>query len=323
MQRDRYTRIAFDERLPASAHHAGLVRPARPGARERRPVSAIFALGAAFSNALYVATQHVASTSGRVGKASGLRLVAYLMRSPLWLFGWAAAVGAFVFQAAALNNGQLSIVQALLVTELVFGLLLRKLWIGQAIRPAAWGAAALTCVGLAAFVFVDQPQGGTPAPTAQAWAGALATFAGVAALMTLAARRGSPRRRAALYAAAAAIVWALEATFIKTATEILTESGIAAVFTDWPVYALAAGGASGIVLTQAALHVGPLSVSQPLLVIVDPSVSVILSVWLFQERYTRGPAVIVGSVLAFTVMCVGVVALTRTAPSTMRAGPSP
>jgi hypothetical protein len=101
--------------------------------------------------------------------------------------------------------------------------------------------------------------------------------------------RGSPRRRAALYAAAAAIVWALVATFIKTATETLSESGVPALFTDWPVYALAAGGAAGIVLVQAALHVGPLSVSQPLLVIVDPSVSVILSVWLFQERYSRDP----------------------------------
>ncbi len=281
-------------------------------------MSAIFALGAAFSNALYVATQHVASTSGRVGKASGLRLVAYLIRSPLWLLGWAAAVGAFAFQAAALKNGQLSIVQALLVTELVFGLVLRTVWIRQGIRPAAWGSAVLTCVGLAAFVVLDQPQGGNPTPTAHAWAGALAAFGGAAAVMTVAARWGSPRRRAALYAAAAAIVWALVATFIKTATETLTESGIVAMFADWPVYALAAGGAAGIILTQAALHVGPLSVSQPLLVIVDPCVSIILSIWLFQERYAAGPAAVAGSVLAFAVMCAGVVALTRTAPQTMQ-----
>ena len=281
-------------------------------------MSAIFALCAAFSNALYVTTQHVASTSGRVGRASGLRLVAYLFRSPLWLFGWTAALGAFAFQAAALKNGQLSIVQALLVTELVFGLLLRKLWIGQAIRPAAWVSAAVTCAGLFVFVLVDQPLGGTPTPSAHAWAGALAGFGGTAAAMTLAAHWGPPRRRAALYAAAAAIVWALVATFIKTATETLSESGIAAVFTDWPVYALAAGGAAGVILVQAALHVGPLSVSQPLLVIVDPSVSVVLSIWLFQERYTRGPAAIAGSVLGFAVMCVGVVALTRTAPPTMQ-----
>jgi hypothetical protein len=192
-------------------------------------MSAIFALCAPFSNALYVTTQHVASTTGRVGRAPGLRLVAYLIRSPLWLLGWAGAIAAFVFQAATLNGGQLSIVQALLLAELVFALLLRKLWIRQTIRPAAWGSAALTCVALAAFVIIDQPQGGTPAPTAHAWVGALATFAGAAVAMTVAARWGSPSRSAALYAAAAAIVWALVATFINTAAETLTQSGVAAV----------------------------------------------------------------------------------------------
>ncbi len=282
-------------------------------------MSAVFALMAAFSNALFVTTQHVASTSGRPARASGLRLAASLMRSPLWLFGWAAGLGAFVFQAAALKDGQLSLVQALLVTELVFGLVLRKVWVGQSIRPAAWGSAALTCVGVAAFVAIDEPQGGTAYPTPHAWVSALAVWGGAAAIMVLAARSGSPRRRAALYAAAAAIVWALVAAFIKTATETLSESGIAAVFTHWPVYALAAGGIVGTILVQAALHVGPLSVSQPLLVIVDPSLSIILSIWLFQEHYTRSPAEIGASVLAFAVMCVGVVALTRTAPSTMRA----
>jgi hypothetical protein len=63
-----------------------------------------------------------------------------------------------------------------------------------------------------------------------------------------------------------------------------------------------------------------------LLVIVDPTVSVVLSVWLFQERYTRSPLTIAISALPFIIMCAGVVALTRTAPSTMQtaaAGPSP
>jgi hypothetical protein len=285
----------------------------------RRAVSVIFALCAALSNALYVATQHIASTSGSRREASGLRLALYLARNPLWLFGWAAGLGGFAFQAAALDKGQLSIVQALLVTELVFGLLLRKVWIRQTIRRVAWGSAALTCCGLAGFVLLHQPHGGTPTPSGEAWAGVLAAFGGAAFVMVLAARSGSSRRRAALYASAAALVWALVAAFIKTSTVTLTESGVAAVFSHWPVYALAAGGIAGVVLVQAALHVGPLSVSQPLLVIVDPCASVILSIWLFRERYTGGPAAIAASLFAFTVMCVGVVALTRTAPPTMQA----
>jgi hypothetical protein len=282
-------------------------------------VTTIFALCAAFSNALYVAVQHIASTRGRARRASGARLVVELFQSPLWLFGWAAAVGGFVFQAAALNKGQLSVVQALLVTELVFGLVLRKLWIRQIIPRAAWGSAVLTCVGLAAFVVADEPHGGVSVPSAHAWVGALAVFGGSAAAMTLAAGRGSPRRRAALYATAAALVTALVATFIKAATETLTSSGVAAVFTHWQLYALLVGGIAGVVLLQAALHVGPLGVSQPLLVIVDPCASVLLSIWLFQERYTKGPLPAAGSTAGFIVMCVGVVVLTRTTPPTMTA----
>ncbi len=291
-------------------------------------MSVILAAGAAFSNALYVMTQHLASTSGRRSRATGLHLVVSLLRSPLWLSGWIAAVGAFVFQAAALNHGQLSIVQAVLVTELVFGLVLRKAWIHQEIRAAAWIYAVITCAGLAAFVLIDEPQGGVATPPRHDWLVVLVVSGVATAAMTLAARRGTPTRRAALYAAAAAIVWALVATFIKAATESLTNSGIAAVFGDWPVYALLVGGILGIILSQAALHVGPLSVSQPILVILDPTVSVILSIVLFQEHYTGGPAAVLGAVVGFLVMCTGVVGLTRSAPPTMlsgarRPGPAP
>ena len=104
----------------------------------------IFALLAALSNAVNEATQHVASTAAPT-RSSGWRLVVYLFRNPLWLFGWVALIAAFVFQALALNEGQLSIVQPVLATELVFMLVLRRVWIGQSIRrsrgpPPRWPA---------------------------------------------------------------------------------------------------------------------------------------------------------------------------------------
>ena len=58
------------------------------------------------------------------------------------------------------------------------------------------------------------------------------------------------------------------------------------MFTHWPVYALAGAGLGAEILNQAALHVGPLSISQPFLVIVDPVVSIALSVWVFVESFT-------------------------------------
>jgi len=70
---------------------------------------------------------------------------------------------------------------------------------------------------------------------------------------------------------------------------------------------------------QAALHVGPLSVSQPFIVIVDPVVSVVLGIWIYHERLRASAVHLSIGVLAFVVMCTGVVVLTRTAPASMTA----
>ena len=70
---------------------------------------------------------------------------------------------------------------------------------------------------------------------------------------------------------------------------------------------------------QAALHVGPLSVSQPFIVIVDPVVSVALGIWIYHERLRDSVAPLAIGVTAFAVMCAGVVLLTRTAPDSMAA----
>ncbi len=80
---------------------------------------------------------------------------------------------------------------------------------------------------------------------------------------------------------------------------------------------------AGTLLQQAALHVGPLKVSQPFLVIVDPIVSIALSVWLFAEYFTASAAVLAVAAAAFAVMCAGLVLLTQTAPATMNAGKRP
>jgi fumarate reductase subunit D len=114
-------------------------------------------------------------------------------------------------------------------------------------------------------------------------------------------------------------MWALEATFIKATTDTISALGFGGAFTRWPIYALILGGIVGLLCEQAALHVGPLSVSQTFIVIVDPVVSVALGIWLYRERLHHGGLHVTIGVLAFAVMCAGIVALTRTAPATMTA----
>jgi drug/metabolite transporter (DMT)-like permease len=272
-----------------------------------------FTLAAALCSAVNLMTQHSAS-AGAPKREKGWRLVAYLFRQPPWLLGWIAAGGAFAFQAVALHYGQLSVVQPILVTELVFVLVLRRVWVRQDVARAAWAAALVVCGALAAFLAAAEPTGGHSSPEKAQWLSALLVFGGAMAVLAVLGMRGSPVRRAALLAAAAGLAWALTATFVKTATGTLTTSGISGMLTRWPVYALVAAVITGTLLDQSALHVGPLSVSQPLLVIINPLASIILSVWLFDERFTDSPARIAIAALAMAVLAVAVIALSRTAP---------
>ncbi len=282
----------------------------------------LFALAAAFTNALNMVTQHRASI-GDPSHSKGWRFVRYLMSNPMWLFGWVALAGSFLFQALALHNGQMSVVQPLLVTELVFALILRRLWIHQQIRDVTWWAAVVTCGSLALFVAVSEPTGGNAQPTSSAWIGATVATGGAAAILALIGTRGSPVRRAAALGAATAILWALVATFIKAMTDTLTQFGLAGMFTHWPVYALIVFSILAELLNQTALHVGPLSISQPLLVLVDPIVSIVLSVWIFAEVFTENALRLSIGIIAFGVMCAAATVLARTTPATMDSATSP
>ena len=311
--------IGARARLQCCQSPGGTPASDRQGERVRRhdlhPVA--FALAAALSSAVNLMTQHSAS-AGAPKREKGWRLVAYLFRQPQWLLGWIAAAGAFVFQAVALHFGQLSVVQPVLVTELVFVLVLRRLWIRQDVVRAAWAAALVVCAALAAFLWAAEPTGGHSSPETAQWLSALPVFGGATALLATLGTRGSPTRRTALLAAAAGLAWALTATFLKTAAETLATSGISGMLTHWAVYALAAAVITGMVLDQSALHVGPLSVSQPLLAIVNPLASIILSIWLFDERFTDSPTRVALAVLAMAVLAVAVIALSRTAPEDLK-----
>ena len=283
-------------------------------------LAVVFALAAAFCSAANLFTQHAASISAPE-REKGWRLALYLLRQPLWLLGWAAAAGTFVFQALALHSGPMSVVQPLLVTELVFVLVLRRVWIHQNVAAAAWVSVLVVCLALAVFLIAAEPSGGKPVPETKEWLSAGLAFGAVIAVLTVLGRAGPPGRRAAVFAAAAALCWALEATFLKAATDTLTAFGIPGMLIRWPVYALIAAGVAGTLLEQAALHVGPLSVSQPILVMINPFASIILSVWLFDEQFTNSPAKIAVAVLSFIVLAAGVIMLTRTAPHDLTPSP--
>jgi hypothetical protein len=276
-------------------------------------VPVLLALLSALASAIGLVVQRDSSRDAPAGMRAA-RLLGHLVRQPMWLLGQGAWVAAIGLQAAALYLGRLSVVQPVLVSELVFVLVIRRLVMHWPVRAAAWGAAALVCVSLSLFLVAAEPRGGHPTPTPSAWLWALVATGGLVVAAVLLAGRRSPVRRAACYATAAATLGALEASFLKTATHTLSAQGLAAALTDWPVYALALAGAVSGVLVQTALRIGPLTVAQPLLVVVNPLVSVVLSVWLFGEHFTDDPGTVTLGACAFAGIVAGVVLLASRGP---------
>jgi drug/metabolite transporter (DMT)-like permease len=280
-------------------------------------LSIVFALLGAFSQALTSVLQRLANVAGSEVKRSGWQTALYLVRQPMWLLGMATMGGTFVFTALALYFGELATVQPILVTELIFTLALRALWLGDRIATRTWGAAGLLCAGLFGFLLVAHPQEGHRHPTATGWVVAVGSRGVVVVVLVILSRWGSPPRRAALLGAAAALVWAIDAAFVKSATEVLAHDGWGALFVHWPLYGVVATGVAGTVLLESAFAVGPLAASQSALLIVDPLASIAIGIELFGEQLRSSAGAIVLQALFLGGMFAGVVLLSRWAPPEM------
>ena len=278
----------------------------------------LFAVLSAFSTATTAVLQRLASKS-QPETSSGWRTALALVRDPRWLLGLVFFGGTFVFQAIALYFGQLAVVQPILVTELIFTLALRRLWLRDHIAPKTWTAAVMICGGLAAFLLAAHPEEGHRVATVGDWVWALSTRGLVVVLLVLLSRTGSPARRATLLGCAAGLVWAVDAAFVKAATDLLSQSGWVALLVHWPLYAVVASGVLGTILVGAAFTAGPLTASQPALLIVDPLASIALGIELFGEQLRTSVPALTVSAMGLAVMASGVVLISIWAPPPMTA----
>jgi drug/metabolite transporter (DMT)-like permease len=280
----------------------------------------VFAVLSALSNACSAVLQRLAVVSRcRTGARPGWRAAIDLVRQPGWLLGALFLIGTFGFQALALYFGPLSVVQPILVLELVFTLGLRVFVRHDDITSRTWAAALTICLGLAAFLVVASPGRGTQDAAAGRWMAAIGIWGLAVLALFLLARRGSPARRAALLGAATAVVWSVDAAFVKQAVDVLAHSGPLGLLMSWPLYAVIGTGVLGTVLLQAAYAAGPLAASQSTLLIVDPLASIALGIELFHEHLNAGPGYLAGAVASLAVLGIGVVMLSVWAPPVMTA----
>ena len=109
----------------------------------------VLAVLAACANATSSVLQRKANR--RVPQRDNLspRLLASLAHEPIWFGGILAVTAGFLLQAAALGNGQLSVVEPILVLELPATLILASRVFGSRMHGRERGSAAAMTAGLA------------------------------------------------------------------------------------------------------------------------------------------------------------------------------
>ncbi|MFI7685506.1 DMT family transporter [Streptomyces griseoaurantiacus] len=252
-------------------------------------LSVVFALCAAFSNALATVLQRRAALSVPQSRGFRLGLVVDLLHRPVWVAGMLAVVVAGVGQAAALATGPLSLVQPLFVLELPLALLLASLAARTRLPGALWLAVAAVVAGLGVALAAAAPSGQREHVSPDRWIPALVACAGLALLLVAVGfRRPNGKARAGCLGAATAVCYALTAGLMKSAVAVLTSDGLLAFLTEWQTYAFAATGVCAVLLLEHAMQGGPLVASQPALTLGDATVSLLLGVVLYQEHVRTG-----------------------------------
>lgn len=271
-----------------------------------------FAVAGAASNAMGTACQRKAAST--VARGGGLRLLLALARRPVWLIGIGGVMGSALFQALALVNGPLALVQPLFILELPFALLIAIPLLHSGLPSAGWWAVAGVVAGLVLLLVSAAPAGAKHQASMERWIPALVLCLGAMAIAVVLARTGrSALFRAAVLAAAAAIGNALTAALLKSATGTFAAFGLPAFLTTWQTYGFALTGVGTLLLLENALQAGALEASQPALTIGDATVSLALGVTLFDERIRLGWW-LVPELIGAGLILWGVLRLTRVVP---------
>lgn len=275
-------------------------------------LAVVFAVLGAASNAAGTAFQRKAAAPLKQG--GGLHFLLELMRQPAWVLGILGVIGAALFQALALFNGPIALVQPLFVLELPFALMfigpLLKRWIPR----EGWYGVAGVVFGLVLLLLCAAPSGSAIEAPMDQWIPALIGCYGLIAVAVFISRiRSSGLVRAGALGSAAAVGNAMTAAMLKSATGTFSSQGFTAFLSAWQTYGFALTGIAAVLLLENALQAGPLAASQPALTIGDAAVSLLLGITVFNESVRTGWWML-PEAISICFICAGVVVLVHAIP---------
>ncbi|MFN8031947.1 MAG: DMT family transporter [Mycobacterium sp.] len=246
-----------------------------------------------------------------------------LLKDWKWWLGSLVAAAGFGFQAAALGFGSVLLVQALMVTSLLFALPISARYAGRRVTRWQWIWAVLLAGAVAVIVTVGNPTEGASRAGLEVWVWVMATLGPALALCLIGSRvfaggqeRSDPGNGTGKPAAAVLLglvsgsLWGLFAVLTKGVVDRLGD-GLWALLKTPELYPWVVVAVAATALEQSAFRAGSLAASLPAVTISEPMVGSILGVFVLGEALRPGEAGWFVLILAVAVIIAATVALAR------------
>ncbi|UWE11429.1 DMT family transporter [Actinacidiphila bryophytorum] len=239
------------------------------------------------------------------------RLLLDLIRMPDWLLGVGLMVCGQVLGAVALAYGEVSLVEPLTATNLLFAMALSRRLTGQPLGWNGWLGVALLALGVTGFIVAGRPRGGGPEAGALRHWLVFGTVAGLALLLTLKARRLPRSGEAALLGLAAGLLYGLQDSLTRVCGQIVQDDGLATLVVSWQPYAVGGIGLTGMLLVQSAFETAPLRMSLPSLTAAQPIAGIVCGVGFLGDRLRFTAGALAWEAAGLAAIVLGVVLLGR------------
>ncbi|MGW0158370.1 DMT family transporter [Mycobacterium sp. NPDC003323] len=278
---------------------------------DKADIAALLALGAAAFIAIGDVIHQRSAHEVTDEDVSHLQLFLRLLRDRGWWIGSLVSALGFGLQAAALGLGSVLLVQALLVTSLLFALPLNARANRHRVSRFEWTWAVLLAASVAVIVTVGNPTAGQARAGTEVWLGVGAVLGPVLVLCIIGARIWAGRPLGAiLLSVVSGALWGVFAILTKGVVDRLGD-GLADLLRTPELYAWALVAVAGTAYQQAAFRAGALTASLPTMTVTEPVVASALGVVVLGETLRPGEAGWVTLVAAVTVMVLATAALAR------------
>ncbi|UXI77968.1 DMT family transporter, partial [Streptomyces vinaceusdrappus] len=198
----------------------------------------VLAVGAACCLGFGFVLQQNAAQRAPLGDFLSPRLLLDLVRVPRWLAGMGLMVAGMALGAVALGGGELTLVEPLLATNLLFALALSRAQTGRPLGRQGWGGLVLLAGGVTAFIVAGEPRGGSAvSDPVRHWL-LIGVMLGLAVLLTACAGRVRLTWGPTLLALAAGLVYGVQDALTRISGRRFSAGGPAELLTGWQPYAV-------------------------------------------------------------------------------------